>query len=128
MAKRGKKLDKNSMTAKFITFVINKISGAKGANRNLVMARIIEEFCDKYDAKYHTFDRYSVYIRVMLEQAGYIMYSPLNSIDRRVRFLSPTPKFPLPNQRKKLEKLVSMLHSNFSRVNHGGEYPRSLTV
>lgn len=125
MAKRGRPLGcivQDSLLRDFISFIVKRISKAKGRNRNPVMARLLEEFCDKYNIKWNTARDYSTHVRVILEREGYILYASINSVDRRIRYLAPTPKFPLSHHHRKLEMLISMVHTNFSaeacRVSH----------
>lgn len=112
----------DSLLRDFISFVVKRLSRAKGRNRNPVMARLLEEFCDKSIMKWNTARDYGTHVRVILEREGYILYASINSIDRRIRYLAPTPKFPLPHHHRQLEMLISMVHVNFSaeacRVSH----------
>jgi hypothetical protein len=46
-------------------------------------------------------------IRVYLENNGYISYASVNSVDRRIRYLTPTRKFPKPSDKQHIATLVS---------------------
>jgi len=61
---------------------------------NTVMADIVAAFSEKTGIQPGTVVDYGVKYRVCLEIHGLISVASVNTIDRRIRFINPTPLFP----------------------------------
>jgi hypothetical protein len=105
-----------SYYVEFIKFVLNQIYTKRSG---LIMANMAKKFVDIIEPgnnlflgggtlrinKQKFYEVVGVYIRVYLESNGYINYAPLNSFNRRIKFISTTPKFP--SSKDELESLLN---------------------
>jgi hypothetical protein len=127
---------KESWLHLFVTFVVAHISKAKGRDRNPMMRDLERKFVDKHrqnSSAYSLYKRkrgvgyvlstgvslsnvcaYGVEIRKYLEILGYITCSPLNHMDRRIRYLSPTPSFPSYHQKARLNALTEATYRSIA--------------
>jgi len=104
----------------FVSFAITYISKAKGSTRNPIMVEIIRAFVKSHGLNAKAVESnikgsYSVPMRKSLELRGYIAYASLNTVDRRIRFISPTPLFPSERSTKRLENVVKEVIEDMRR-------------
>ena len=85
----------SAVLIRFIEFATMFIVKARRtAYCNPVMQDIIDAFAAKENVRKDTVSGYAVKYRVCLEQHGFISVANVNTIDRRIRFINPTPLFP----------------------------------
>ena len=96
-----------SILARFVEFATMYIIRARRtANCNPIMQDIIDAFCEQEGLGKDALNTYSVKYRVCLEVHGFISVANVNTIDRRIRFINPTPLFPAsPNASKQIRNL-----------------------
>jgi hypothetical protein len=98
-----KNVSSTSFTCKFTKFVIKSISKSKS---NIVMTVLARRYQEKYDLSLECLRQITVIIRVYLEDGGYISYASVNRVDRRIKYVTPTGKFPTPDNKNRLNKLI----------------------
>ena len=96
----------SKVSIKFTRFVIKSISKSEN---NLVMRHLERAYSEKYGMLIRSMGILSTPIRVYLENNGYISYASVNSIDRRIKYLTPTRKFPKPSDKPLIAALVSSI-------------------
>lgn len=102
---------RSSILVRFVEFATMYIIRARRtANCNPIMQDIIDVFCEQEGLGKDSLNTYSVKYRVCLEVHGFISVANVNTIDRRLRFINPTPLFPASpgasNQIRDLNALV----------------------
>lgn len=113
----------------FLTFAIFYISKAKGNKRNPVMADLVRDFISSRPVadrpkELSITGAYSVQVRKSLELQGYIAYASLNTVDRRVRYISPTPLFPNSRCTKQLRSIIKKVAEDVRRYHRNKESKR----
>jgi hypothetical protein len=127
---KAKTKDGQTVLWDFLTFAIFYISKAKGTGRNPVMAELVRTFIDGRPAgakpkELTITGAYSVQMRKSLELHGYITYASLNTVDRRIRFISPTMLFPDSRCTKKLQAMIKEVVEDVRRYHRNKESKRS---
>ena len=102
-----------SVASEFVPFALTYISTARRTNRNPIMTEIIRSFIDTRPENekpdFHHVKTYGVEVRKSLELRGYISYAAPNAVDRRVRFVTPTPLFPDGRATRQLRNLTDQI-------------------
>ncbi|KKM83862.1 hypothetical protein LCGC14_1305150 [marine sediment metagenome] len=105
----------SSIMLTFIPFAIILISKAKGIGRNPIMVDIIRAFISsrrRYKPAEALIGIYAVAMRKSLEKFGYISLAAPNTVDRRVKYITPTPLFPGKGHTRQRNDIIALIISD----------------